>query len=152
LLTVYTFIVERSPVSSMAETRDFNYYLRLREKIKQKMPKFLRHLWWKKPKFKNDPKWRKPKGVDNKMRLQLKGYPPLVKVGYRVPVVVRGLHPSGLKPVVVYSVRELDNYSPSDHIVYIGSTVSLKKATLIYKRAVEKGFKVANPPRVVEAS
>jgi large subunit ribosomal protein L32e len=139
-------------VSSVVESKSLDYYLKLREKIKQKMPDFLRHLWWKKPKFKNEPKWHKPKGIDNKMRLQLKGYPPIVKVGYRVPAVVRGLHPSGLKPVVVHSVEELDDYNPSEHIVYIGSSVSLRKATLIYKKAVEKGFKVANPPRGVEAS
>jgi len=141
-----------SSVGEPVESRDLDYYLRLREKIKQKMPEFLRHLWWKKPKFKNDPKWRKPKGIDNKMRLQLKGYPPIVKVGYRVPVIVRGLHPSGLKPVVVRSVKELEKYSPEEHIIYIGGTVSLKNAILIYKKAIERGFKVANPPRVVGVS
>jgi len=146
----YIFMREELLVSSMSAERDLEYYLKLREKIKQKMPEFLRYLWWKKPKFKNDPKWRKPKGIDNKMRLQLKGYPPTVKVGYRVPVKVRGLHPCGLKPVVVYSVKELDNYKPSEHVVYIGSSVSLKNAILIYKKAVEKGFKVANPPKIAE--
>jgi large subunit ribosomal protein L32e len=148
----YTFMREGLLVSSMNVEREIKYYLKLREKIKQKMPEFLRHLWWKKPKFKNDPKWRKPKGIDNKMRLQLKGYPPIVKVGYRVPAIVRGLHPCGLKPVVVHSVKELDNYNPNEHVIYIGSNVSLKNAILIYKKAVEKGFKIANPPKIAEIS
>ncbi|MEM4717872.1 MAG: 50S ribosomal protein L32e [Desulfurococcaceae archaeon] len=127
--------------------RDLESYLKIREKIKTRKPKFLRHEWWKKPKFKNDLKWRKPKGIDNKMRLQLKGYPPIVKVGYRGPESVRGLHPQGLKPVVIHDIGELDKYNPSEHIIYIGSSVGLRKASEIYKLALEKGFRVANPPK-----
>ncbi|MEM0031744.1 MAG: 50S ribosomal protein L32e [Desulfurococcaceae archaeon] len=132
---------------STTQEKDIEYYLKLREKIKQKKPEFLRYLWWKKPKFKNDLKWRKPKGIDNKMRLQLKGYPPIVKIGYRGPSIVRGLHPQGLEPAVVHNVNDLDKYNPVKHIIYIGSGVGLKKAIEIYKVAVEKGFRVANPPR-----
>lgn len=127
--------------------KDIEYYLELREEMKSKRPIFLRHLWWKKPKFKNNPKWRRPKGIDNKMRLQLKGYPPLVKIGYRGPSITRGLHPQGLEPVVVNSVNELSKYNPSEYIIYIAREVGLKKAIEIYKAAVEKGFKVANPPK-----
>lgn len=129
----------------MSENKDLERLLELRKKLKSKKPEFLRHLWWKKPKFKNDPKWRKPKGIDNKMRLKKKGYPPLVEVGYRGPKLVRGLHPSGKKPVVVYNPKELDNIDPDTHIIYIGRTVGLRKRIEIMRKASEKGFKVANP-------
>lgn len=132
--------------------KSIEWYLKLREELKRRRPEFLRHLWWKKPKFKNDPKWRKPKGIDNKMRRQLKGYPPIVKIGYRGPAVVRGLHPTGLEPAVVNNVKELSKYDPAKHIIYIGGSVGLKKAIEIYNEAVKKGFKVANPPKAIRVT
>ena len=118
--------------------------LRLRKKLKSRKPEFLRTLWWKFPKFKNDPKWRKPKGIDNKMRLRLKGYPPIVEVGYRGPAAVRGLHPTGLEPVLVHSEKELEGLDPSKHIVVIASTVGLKKRLKILEKAHQLGLRVAN--------
>lgn len=118
--------------------------LELRKKLKKKKPVFYRHLWWKKPKFANDPKWRKPKGLDNKMRLRLKGYPPLVEVGYRGPAEVRGYHPTGLIPVVVTNVNDLKKLDPSKHIIYISSTVGLKKRIELEKEAKKMGFRVTN--------
>jgi len=106
--------------------------------------KFLRYLSWRFWKFERRWYWRKPKGNDNKMRLQLKGYPPIVKVGYGTPSDIKGLHPSGLKPVVVSSPGDLEGLDPEKHIVYVASTVGLRKKAQILKAAREKGFRVAN--------
>lgn len=118
--------------------------LKLRKKLKSKKPEFLRTLWWKFPKFKNDPKWRKPKGLDNKMRLRLKGYPPIVEVGYRGPAAVRGLHPTGLEPVLVHNEKELEGLDPTKHIVIIASSVGLRKRLKILEKARQLGLRVAN--------
>ncbi len=131
-------------MSGQLEKSELERLLRVRKRLKSKKPTFLRTLWWKFPKFKNDPKWRKPKGIDNPMRLKLKGYPPLVEVGYRSPAKVRGLHPTGLKPVVVHSVSELEKLDPTKHLVVIASTVGLRKRLEIMAKAREKGFRVAN--------
>lgn len=108
-------------------------------------PEFLRWLWWKFPKFENNLKWKKPKGKDNPVRLRLKGYPPLANVGYRIKSDLRFLHPSGLEPIVIHSVKELENLDPLRHIVYISSNLGLKKKLEIVERAKVKGLKIANP-------
>jgi large subunit ribosomal protein L32e len=110
----------------------------------KKRIEFLRTLWWKFPKFENNLRWVKPKGRDNKMRLRIKGYPPIVEVGYRVPDAIRGLHPSGLEPVVVHNVEELDKLDPKRNIIYIASTVGARKRRHIIEKAAGMGFKIAN--------
>jgi large subunit ribosomal protein L32e len=124
--------------------REFERLLRVRKLLKSKKPEFLRTLWWKFPKFKNDPKWKRPKGIDNPIRLRLKGRPPMVDVGYRSPTAVRGLHPTGLEPVIVYNAKDLEKLDPAKHIIYIASSVGLRKRIEIIKEAKSKGFRVAN--------
>jgi len=107
--------------------------------------RFYRNKWWKFSKFRNDPKWRRPRGKDNPMRLRLKGLPPIASSGYGTPAAIRGLHPSGLEPAVVSSLRDLSGLDPSRNIVYISSTVGLRKRLEIVRKAQEMGFRVANP-------
>lgn len=117
----------------------------LRRKIFSKdRPEFLRALWWKFPKFKNKLRWVKPKGKDNKMRLKIKGYPPLAEAGYRTPRDIRGFHPSGLRPAVVSSPKDLEGLRPEEHIIYIASTVGSRKRAELIRIAEEKGFRIAN--------
>ena len=67
-----------------------------------------------------------------------------MKSGYGSDSSLRGLHPSGLEPVVVSSVKDLEGLDPERHIVYIASTVSIRKAMEIRRVAEERGFRVAN--------
>ncbi len=130
--------------STQPPRKSLERLLRLRNELRRRLPDFYRHQYWKFKKFSRDPCWRKPKGNDNKMRLKLKGYPPVVSIGYRKPTEIRGLHPSGLYPVTVSSLRDLDAFDPSEHIIYISSTVGYRKRQEIIKAALEKGFKIAN--------
>jgi len=120
------------------------HILRLRRALKAKKPEFIRYGWWRRPSFKNQWAWRKPKGNDNKMRLMVKGYPAVVKVGYRGPARVRGLHSTGMQPVVVSNPRELETLDPRKHLVYIAGSVGIRKRLQIMSKARELGLKVAN--------
>jgi large subunit ribosomal protein L32e len=118
--------------------------LRLRRTLKRRRPEFVRYGWWRLEKFKNQWAWRKPKGNDNKMRLMIKGYPAIVKIGYRGPAEVRGLHPTGLRPIVVSSKRDLEGLDPEKHLVYIAGSVGTRKRLEILAKARELGLRVAN--------
>ncbi len=120
---------------------------RIQKRLAQKKegkPTFRRYLSWRFWKFERREYWRKPKGNDSKMRLQLKGYPPIVKSGYGSPSELRHLHPSGLTPVHVHTVSDLEGLDPSKHIIIIGSTVGLRKRLQIVEAARAKGFRIAN--------
>ncbi|MEM1689350.1 MAG: 50S ribosomal protein L32e [Candidatus Hadarchaeales archaeon] len=105
--------------------------------------KFKRQSWWR---FKRlDESWRRPRGKDSKMRLQIKGKPPLVSIGYRSPKSERDLHPCGLKEVLVHNLKELEKVDPSTQAIRISSTVGKRLKTQILKVAQERKIKVLNP-------
>jgi large subunit ribosomal protein L32e len=108
--------------------------------------KFVRQESWRYKKLKVN--WRKPKGIDNKMRLQMKGWPPLVKVGYRSNRIGRGLHPSGLQEIIIHNVKELSQIDPKTQAARIAGTVGLKKRLEILKEARRIGVRVLNAPRL----
>ncbi len=91
-----------------------------------------------------DSPWRRPKGIDNKIRMKRKGYPPIVTVGYRGPKSVRGIHPSGFIEVIVHNPRELMNINPETQAIRIASTVGVRKRIEIIREAVRRGIKVLN--------
>lgn len=92
--------------------------------------------------------WRNPRGLDNKIRIGRRGYPQRVKIGYRGPKVVRGLHPSGLTEVLVSNIRDLEGLTPSQHCVRVAHTVGARKRAEIIKKATRLGLTVVNPGKV----
>lgn len=113
---------------------------------KTKKRNFRRHMAWRWVKL--DDNWRYPNGRDNKMRLQYKGYPPKVKVGYRTPRKTRFLHPSGKIEVLVRHLRDLYNIDPLTQVVRIASNVGGRKRLAIIKFAEKFGIKVLNPGKL----
>ncbi|ABW00866.1 50S ribosomal protein L32e [Caldivirga maquilingensis] len=91
-----------------------------------------------------DSPWRRPKGIDNKIRMKRKGYPPMVNVGYRGPRGVRGIHPSGFIEVIVHNPEELSRVNPETQAIRIASTVGVRKRIEIIREAVRRGIKVLN--------
>ncbi len=122
-----------------------------RKEVADDRPAFVRQESWRYGRI--HPEWRKPKGVDSKMRRQDKGWPALVRVGYRGPVEARGLHPSGHYDVLVHAVGDLDSLVPGRDVARIGGTVGAKKRAAMLERANELGIRVVNPTglRIVES-
>jgi large subunit ribosomal protein L32e len=123
--------------------------LESRAKVAQHRPKFVRQESWRYDKLK--PTWRKPKGIDNKVRLQVAGFPPLVKVGYRTPKAARDLHPSGMLEKLVHNPSELEGFDPKVYAIRIASTVGARKRELIRDKAMKMGIRLLNPRRIGRA-
>lgn len=124
--------------------------LELRREIKSRTPYFRRFESWRFVRL-DDP-WRKPKGVDNHQRLSVKGWPHLVKIGYRVPKEVRYLHPSGYRDVLVHNLKELEALSPDTDAARFAAGVGKRKRVQLATRARELGVRVLNGRNLLAAS
>jgi large subunit ribosomal protein L32e len=114
----------------------------IRRQIKKRTPHFLRDEGFR---YKRIPKnWRRPTGYTSKLRINLKYRPSKVRVGFRSPKIVRGLHSSGFQEVIIHTVKELDTIDPKQQAVRIGGTVGTKKRLMIAKRADELSIRVLN--------
>jgi outer membrane biosynthesis protein TonB len=78
------------------------------------------------------------------MRLSVKGWPALVKIGYRVPRSVRGLHPSGYRDVLVHNLAELETLSRDTDAARLAAGVGRRKRIELAKKAKELGIRVLN--------
>jgi large subunit ribosomal protein L32e len=114
----------------------------IRRQIKRRTPHFLRDEGFR---YKRIPKnWRRPTGYTSKLRINLKYRPSKVRVGFRAPKIVRGLHPSGFEEVMIHTAKELEKIDPKKQAVRIGGTVGTKKRLEIVKRADDLNIRVLN--------
>jgi large subunit ribosomal protein L32e len=113
-----------------------------RAAISGRRPAFKRQEWFRYSKL--GEKWRRPKGIHSKMKRNLKRRPPVVDIGFRGPLSVRGLHPSGFEEVLIHNVEGLENIDPKVQAVRIGGSVGTKKRIAIEDRAAELGIRVLN--------
>jgi len=90
--------------------------------------------------------WRRPRGTGNKQRQKLKQAGALPSIGYRNPGGVRGVHPSGLREVLVYNPEQLGSLNKEVHAVRIASSVGAQKRRQILETADKLGLRVLNRP------
>jgi large subunit ribosomal protein L32e len=139
------------PKAKQTEENRLKVLVAKRKEVAENRPAFVRQESWRYVRI--HPEWRKPKGVDSKIRRQDKGWPALVRVGYRGPVESRGLHPSGHYEVLIHRTNDLDSLVPGRDVARIGGTVGAKKREKILERATELGIRVVNPTglRIIES-
>lgn len=116
--------------------------LELRKRIKAKKPRFVRTDIHKKKKL--AVKWRKPKGKQNKMRLKKRGYRRIVKIGYGSPAAVKNVLKTGLKAILVKSLKDIKNLDPKKEEIILSKNIGLKKKVEIIKKSGEIGLNIAN--------
>lgn len=134
------------PKAKPTEENKLKALVEKRKQLAANRPEFIRQESWRYVRL--HPMWRKPKGVDNKVRRQDKGWPALVRVGYRGPANSRGLHPSGHFETLVYRPADVEGLVPGRDVARLGSTVGAKKREKILARANELGLRVLNPTRL----
>lgn len=115
----------------------------LRKNVKKRNPRFRRHESWRYKRLKDS--WRKPRGLDNKMKLERKGWPKSVKIGYGGPRIAKGLHPSGYEEVLVHNPDEVASVDPETQAIRIAHTIGIRKRIMITSMAREKKIHVLNP-------
>src|SRR5579872_2386511 len=133
-----------------ASRQDLTKMLELRAKIKSRTPYFRRFESWRYVRLHEE--WRKPKGIDNHQRLSVKGWPHLVKIGYRVPKEVRYLHPSGYRDILVHNMKELEALSPDTDAARLAGGVGKRKRIELATRARELGIRVLNGRNLLSAA
>lgn len=119
---------------------------KIKQKYKSKLPDFIRYDADKYLRLSRHDNWRRPRGIDNKTRLKLKGFPPIVSIGYKKPKEIRGSHPSGYKVAMVSNLTQLEQIKDKKDIyaVILSGKLGLKKRIEILAKAKEYGIKVLN--------
>jgi len=90
---------------------------------------------------KKQQKWRKPTGRDNKMREKRKGYPVVVKIGYKQNKKLSGAI-NEKTPVVIMNIKNLKKIKKNE-VAIIGK-VGQKNKIEIAKIAKEKKIQIYN--------
>lgn len=113
-----------------------------RRKIKNKKPDFSRQESHKYNKLSKG--WRKPRGRHSKLRLNERGHRKSVEIGFGSPKNVRFLHSSGLLPVLVASLKDLENMDKLKEGIVISKKLGNRKRLELIKIAKEKSLKILN--------
>jgi large subunit ribosomal protein L32e len=123
-----------------------NAKLKARRAKKMKKPVFLRPGATHTKRF--GMKWRYPSGNQSKLRLHKKNKGALPGAGYGSPTDVRGMHPSGLKEVMVFNPYQLAGLNSGSEAVRIASSVGNLKRMAIQRKAEEMKIRVLNPRKI----
>ena len=108
-----------------------------------KRPKFIREESWRYKRVKDS--WRSPRGKTSRVRRSKEGWPPVVKIGYARPSSLRGLHPSGMKEILIHRPQDLEGTDPKIYVARIAHNVGENKRLLILDEAERRGIHILNP-------
>lgn len=119
--------------------------LELRRAGDRRRPLFVRtasHRCWRIGRWES---WRRPKGQQSKQRRHYGYRPVVVSIGFGSPRLTRGLTPSGFRPCIVRTPKELDALDAQRDAALIARTVGTRQRLVLEERARERGVHVLNP-------
>ena len=115
--------------------------LEKRKETKRKKPLFIRKDIYKKARIGKS--WRKPRGLDNKQRLCKRGPAKKISNGYRAPKEIRGFHKSGLMPVIVSNISQLNSITKEQGVI-LSAKIGNKKRQMLIIEAKKKDLALLN--------
>ncbi len=119
--------------------------LRARTEIDRRRPLFGRQARYRYFRIGRDMAWRRPRGLQSKQRRHYGYRPKVVRVGYRSPARVRGLVPSGFRPVIVHTASDLAKMNARLEAAIIARTVGTRRRLVLEEAARKLGIHVLNP-------
>ncbi|MEM4499806.1 MAG: eL32 family ribosomal protein [Candidatus Woesearchaeota archaeon] len=103
--------------------------------------KFIRHCAHKQERLSDS--WRRPRRKSSLMRVQIKGKPLLVKIGYRTPKLLRNKTEDGKNIVRVCRLEDLKGLDPKKDAIIV-ARVGKKNKIKILQYCFENKFDVLN--------
>jgi large subunit ribosomal protein L32e len=119
--------------------------LRVRADLDQRRPLFGRQARYRYYRIGRDMAWRRPRGLQSKQRRHYGYRPKIVRVGYRSPAEVRGLVPSGFRPILVRTDRDLEGIDAKLEAAVIARTIGTRRRLVLEETARKLGIRVLNP-------
>ena len=119
--------------------------LRARSELDQRRPLFGRQARYRYYRIGRDMAWRRPRGLQSKQRRHYGYRPKVVRIGYRSPASVRGLVPSGFRPIIVHTDRDLEGIDAKLEAAIIARTVGTRRRLVLEEAARKLGIRVLNP-------
>jgi large subunit ribosomal protein L32e len=120
-------------------------HLRLRKVIDGRRPIFGRQAANRYYRIGRDLSWRRPRGLQSKQRRHYGYRAKIVRIGYRSPADVRGLVPSGYRPIIIHHADELTGIDPRLEAAIIARTVGTRRRLVLEEAARKLGVRVLNP-------
>ncbi|MGI0132064.1 MAG: 50S ribosomal protein L32e [Thermoplasmata archaeon] len=131
----------RRPTLTAETTR----LLRQRDQQDDRRPKFTRqasYRYWRIGRWEN---WRRPRGQQSKQRRHYGYRSTVVSIGFGSPRKIRGLTPSGFRPILVRTSDDLTRLNAATDAAVIARTVGTRRRLVLEETARKLGVHVLNP-------
>jgi large subunit ribosomal protein L32e len=119
--------------------------LHTRDRVDRRRPLFVAqaaHRYWR---IGRKDSWRRPRGLQSKQRRHYGYRSEVVSIGYGSPRRTRGLTPTGFRPVLVRTTKDLEALDRLVDAAIIARTVGTRRRLVLEESARKLGIHVLNP-------